>query len=110
MAKRKRNKQAKRMMESLILGSYRLFWIGEETEIYLGKSVDSIIDTLDLQKEAYDPVYGASFGAVSPWRCVWNEAQELNWERVPLIVLARQELRSPFEEVQAVQLTSLEWH
>ncbi len=106
MAKRKRNKQAKQMLESLILGRYKLYWMGEKSEVFLGISADSIIESFNLGGEVYDPVYGAAFGTISPWSMVMKEVREGEWVPCPLITLAREELQWPLLNVQ---LTSSEY-
>ncbi|EGQ7854336.1 hypothetical protein IBP95_003849 [Vibrio vulnificus] len=105
MAKRKRNKQAKQMLENLILGGKRLYWIGERSEIYVGDSLDAIVAHFHLENEAYDPVYGAAFGSVNPWSFALDETLEGEWRECTLISLcasAGEMLDEPY------QLTSCE--
>ena len=89
MAKQVRNKRAKKMLESVILQGKKLYWIGEESEIYVGTSLDAIVEHFGLQVEAYDPVYGASFGVVNPWQMARDEYQEGKWRECALISLCR---------------------
>ncbi|ELH9641297.1 hypothetical protein AAFX26_15820 (plasmid) [Vibrio alginolyticus] len=106
MAKRKRNKQAKQMLENLILGGKRLYWIGERSEIYVGDSLDAIVAHFRLENEAYDPVYGAAFGPVNPWSFARDEYREGEWRECTLISLcvdAGEMLDEPY------QLTSCEY-
>lgn len=106
MAKRKRNKQAKQLLENGILGTKKLYWIGERSEIYVGESLDAIVDHFNLQSEAYDPVYGAAFGPVNPWSFARDEYREGEWRECTLISLcvdAGELLNEPY------QLTSCEY-
>lgn len=100
MAKRKRNKQAKQMLESLILGSNKLYWMGEKSEVFIGKSADDIIQAFNLQDEVYDPVYGAAFGTISPWHMAVEEVAEGQWQPCPLITIALHEPKWPSEPQQ----------
>ncbi|EKO3392551.1 hypothetical protein OMA37_004391 [Vibrio fluvialis] len=105
MAKRKSNKQAKQMLENLILGGKKLYWIGEMSEIYVGDSLDAIVAHFHLESEAYDPVYGAAFGRVNPWSLARDEYREGEWRVCTLISLcvdAGEMLEEPY------QLTSCE--
>ncbi|MBL4297884.1 hypothetical protein H8F06_21630 [Vibrio fluvialis] len=105
MAKRKSNKRAKQMLENLILGGKKLYWIGEMSEIYVGDSLDAIVAHFHLESEAYDPVYGAAFGRVNPWSLARDEYREGEWRVCTLISLcvdAGEMLADPY------QLTSCE--
>lgn len=106
MAKRKRNKQAKQLLENLILGPNRLYWMGEKSEVFLGKSADDIIETFNLQKEVYDEVYGAAFGTISPWHMAMEEVEEGKWQPCPLITIASREPKWPSEPQQ---LTTIDY-
>lgn len=106
MAKRKRNQQARTMLETAILGPRKLYWIGEKSEIYLGDSLDAIVDHFNLHSEAYDPVYGAAFGSISPWHVAVEEVEEGTLQSCPLITIASRYRKWP---CQPRQLTTIHY-